>query len=99
MFFDISFWQALVAEFFATLFGVVLGIVIALWLNRRQERILQQKDEREEEKRKEKIIGALGQESYENLMDLLDWNEGEQKPLDTGLLHVKLKTETWGFCF
>ncbi len=46
MFFDISFWQNLVAGAIATLIGVIIGIPVALWLNNKFEKTRKVEDDK-----------------------------------------------------
>lgn len=46
-FFNVNFWQGFVGNLFATLIGVIVGIPVAFWINRRVE-YLTEKDKREQ---------------------------------------------------
>ena len=46
-FFNINFWQGFVGNLFATLIGVVVGIPVAFWINRRVEYITE-RDKRQQ---------------------------------------------------
>lgn len=54
-FFDVTFWQQLVA----TLIGVMIGVPIALWVNRLQERREARGREEVTRRRKEQLVIAL----------------------------------------
>ena len=46
-FFNINFWQGFVGNLFATLIGVVVGIPVAFWINRRVEHVTE-RDKRQQ---------------------------------------------------
>ncbi len=87
-FFDCSFWQSFVSDLSATLLGVVIGIPIALWLSRYQER-------NTEKERKKKILSVLRVELMENLTVLSGWVKEGKKKVEVLYLTAVLKDESW----
>lgn len=73
-FFDFSFWKDFVSNLSATLLGVALGIPIALWISRFQER-------RTEKERKRNVLEKLKKELLENLK-YLRMREDEKLDID-----------------
>ena len=69
-FFDFSFWQDFVSNALATFFGAIVGIPIAIWLSKHQEKIA-------EKERKRKILNLLRGELFENYTILSGWQKAD----------------------
>ena len=88
-FFDIPFWQNFVSNALATIVGaVVLGIPIALWLNRHQEKS-------SEKEQKKKILRLLQEELLINFAQLTGWKLTENKLLEVSVIGPFLRDESW----
>ncbi len=87
-FFDTSFWQNFVSNALATFVGAVVGIPIALWLNRHQEKS-------SEKERKEKILRLLQEELTINLGHLSEWNKTRHKERYANIIGPFLRDESW----
>jgi len=89
-FFDFSFWQDFVSNAFATFLGAIVGIPIALWLSRYQEKAI-------EKERKSKIKQLLREELLENLSILSGWEKADyrKKNRDIHSIGPVLKDESW----
>jgi hypothetical protein len=88
-FFDIPFWQNFVSNTLATIVGVViLGIPIALWLNKHQEKS-------SEKERKKKILSLLKEELFTNLTLLSGWEKNDNKQIEVNIIGPFLRNESW----
>jgi hypothetical protein len=89
-FFDFSFWQDFVSNALATFLGAIVGIPIALWLSRYQEKIV-------EKERKNKILRLLRGELLENLSVLSGWEKADylKKNRDIHSIGPVIKDESW----
>jgi hypothetical protein len=87
-FFDLVFWQQLVANVIATFIAVALGVPVALWLSRWQS------SDTEKEK-KHKILSLVLEELGSNSIAETNWRTGNQDDMQTGTLYLKLHTEVW----
>ena len=88
VFFDFSFWQAFISNAAATLVGVALGIPVALWISRYQERS-------SEKERKKKILKLLFDELLSNQAVLSGWSKSNDKVGESRLLSAFVKNESW----
>ncbi len=77
--FDIEFWRNFLSNTLATLVGVGIGIPIALWINRRQQKFVESmeniKTENEISVRKKKIVQLVYNELKDNKQLLLQLYE------------------------
>ena len=88
-FFDTSFWQNFVSNTLATIVGaVILGIPIALWLNKHQEKS-------SEKERKKKILSLLREELLINLTQLSGWEKNDNKRIEVNIIGPFLRNESW----
>jgi hypothetical protein len=72
-FFDLSFWQSFVSNLGATIIGVIIGIPIAIWLSRLQER-------NSEKEHRRKILLSLSTEIEKNQALIEEWmHKGEEE--------------------
>lgn len=99
--FDIEFWRNFLSNALATFVGVIIGIPIALWINRIQQKSLHlietQKSIAESKSRKTKILQLLLGELNENLILLNSINDDlNGRSDDYQFDNYKLKTELWG---
>lgn len=86
--FDLSFWKDFLSNAFATFLGVLVGIPVALWVSKYQER-------QEEIERKRKILRLLKHELLMNFGALSHWKKRAESIYNASELHVFLKTEYW----
>ena len=87
-FFDTSFWQNFISNALATFLGAIIGIPIALGLNRHQEKT-------SEKERKEKILSLLFEELLVNLGQLSGWDKAKNKRTQTIIIGPFLRDESW----
>jgi hypothetical protein len=89
-FFDFSFCQDFASNALATFLGAIVGIPIALWLSRYQEKAV-------ERERKSKILHLLREELRENLSILSGWEKADyrKKNRDIHSIGPVLKDESW----
>ncbi len=87
-FFDISFWQNFLSNAIATFLGAIIGIPIALGLNRHQDKI-------SEKERKKKILALLQEELIINLSQLAGWNKAKDKRAEAITIGPFLRDESW----
>ena len=82
-FFDQVFWQSLVSEIIATFIGALLGILTALWLDRRlQAKRIENENKKQQElfkNEKVKILNFIKIEILKNI-DLLEMIKENLKP-------------------
>lgn len=88
-FFDIVFWQSFLSNLGATIIGVAIGIPVALWISRIQER-------NSENEKKTKILSMLRSELYHNL-HRIDYKEKDKEKLkrESGVINALLKDNMW----
>ena len=89
-FFDFSFWQNFASNALATFLGAIVGIPIALWLSRHQEKIAKKE-------RKSKILHLLREELFEDYTILSGWQKADvhEKNQDIHSIGPVLKDESW----
>jgi hypothetical protein len=90
-FFDLNFWQGFAGNLLATIIGVIIGIPIAFWINRRAENII-------EREKTEKAIRLLGMELYENYCQIVDARNprtNDETVIELVTLGSTLKDEVW----
>jgi hypothetical protein len=84
-------WQTFREQFWpqviATIIGIAIGIPVAVWISRFQERSTEQE-------RRTRIIISLRDEIEVNL-DSLDRGKWDEDDYTKGTLSARLKTETW----
>jgi len=84
---------------FATLIGIVVGIPIALAINRKQQRTIESKAEeqryRDEAERKKKILNLVKTELEFNKNSLIDRQSQEHQTEQRTVLLPPLKDELW----
>jgi hypothetical protein len=87
-FFTTSFWQSFLSNALATFLGAVIGIPIALLLNKYQEKA-------SEFERKRKILSLLKEELLINLTQISAWNKNPNKHIETNVIGPFLRNESW----
>ena len=87
-FFNTTFWQGFLGNVLATLIGVIVGIPVAFWLNRKEEEIT-------EKEKKGKIIRMLSTELNHNLRVLTDWQELKTNRWETSMRGAMMTDEVW----
>jgi hypothetical protein len=90
-FFDLNFWQGFVGNLFATVIGVIIGIPIAFWINRRAEIAI-------EVEKTDKVIKLLGMELHENYCHIIDVRNpitNDETIIELATLGPTLKDELW----
>jgi hypothetical protein len=87
-FFDIPFWQGFIGNLFATIIGVIVGIPVAFWINKRVE----VSTERE---KKKKILVMLSTELTQNKDVLVYWQERKQDYYEGKRYGALLRDEIW----
>jgi len=87
-FFDISFLKDFASNALATFLGAILGIPIALWINKHQEKS-------SEKERKQKILSLLFEELIINLTQLSGWHKNKRKKVETTMMGPFLRDESW----
>ena len=106
--FDIEFWKNFLSNALATFVGAIIGIPVALWINRIQHKATEstekKKFETEAKARKKKILELIRDELSDNkkLLDEIRSDEVEYPEWEEGVAHAKttenafrLKTELW----
>jgi hypothetical protein len=96
--FDIEFWKNFLSNLLATFLGLIIGIPVALWINRFQQKATEVSENKridlETSTRKEKILNLIKAE--------LEFNEeifstrNNDEIYISGLDTYKFKLETWG---
>lgn len=86
-FFDFSFWQSFLSNALATFLGVIVGIPVALWIGRYQERKM-------ELEKKEKILKLIHEELSVNHDFLSEWL-AEPSTTILDILFIHLRYEMW----
>jgi hypothetical protein len=87
-FFDLSFLQGFVGNLFATVIGVVVGIPVAFWINKRVETIT-------EKEKKHKILLALKSELEFNENILSKWRKNREESPSKHMYGALLGDEVW----
>ena len=87
-FFDFTFWQNFASNALATIIGAMIGIPIALGLNKYQERS-------SETERKKKILRLLQEELLINYGQLTGWKTTQNKILEVSVIGPFLRDESW----
>lgn len=87
-FFDFSFWQNFGSNLLATLIGVVIGIPIALLINRWGESIA-------EREKKGKILRLLSTELNENRRVVFEWKEAGSDDESMTTIGALMGDEVW----
>ena len=87
-FFDTSFWQSFLSNALATFLGVIIGIPVALWINKLI-------DIKKESEKKNKILKVLADELTDNLNYLEIWKEERDKKKEIITLTTYLSIESW----
>ena len=87
--FDANLMKDFLPDVVATLLGAVIGIPIALWLSNFQ-------GNREQKRRKEKILGLLREELLENIGTLGRWDAGDKNFMIESIhLLIFIKAKHW----
>ena len=93
--FDIEFWKSFLSNAFATFFGAIIGIPIALWINRRQQKA-SEKSEKEQatietKKQEEEILRLIEAELLFNKKLI----QAAINPTKDMAILYSLKDESW----
>ena len=81
-------WQAFYPNFLSTMFGAMVGVPIAFWINRQ----VQASDEKLQ---RDKIIPKLREELFVNLGHLSSWQKSGMQKLETIYLGIFLEDSAW----
>lgn len=87
-FFDVSFWQGFVGNLFATIIGLIVGIPVAFWINRRVETTT-------EKEKKKKILELLSPEIENNRVTLGSWRDNGGTDWTLTTIGLKVRDEVW----
>jgi hypothetical protein len=87
-FFDFSFWHNFGSDLLATLFGVIIGIPIAFWVNRRIEaRTVREKNY--------VMFNSLYWELDRNLKLIVEWQANNELGVPKRMYGALLQDEVW----
>ncbi|MBE0573435.1 hypothetical protein IH575_00830 [Candidatus Dojkabacteria bacterium] len=87
-FFDSLFLQGFLGNLFATLIGVIVGIPVALWINRSAETTT-------ENKKKKQILELLSPEIENNRTTISKWKNQGENDWTLTTIGLKLRDEVW----
>jgi hypothetical protein len=87
-FFIDEFWLDFMANFFATILGIIIGVPASILINTFQ-------NAKEENERKNKIIKLLHDELIINQIHISSWKNSENRNYEALTLHAIIRTELW----